>query len=72
MKHFQYAVGLFFLIGFSVSGFPQEIGQPAQPLTLQQAIDRALAKYPALQIQRYEIEQALGQKTTAGLLPNPA
>jgi cobalt-zinc-cadmium efflux system outer membrane protein len=42
-----------------------------QTLTLQQAIERALTNYPALQIQRYAIEQALGQKTTAGLLPNP-
>ena len=71
MKLFQRAAGLLFLIGFSVSGFPQELGQPAQQLTLPQAIERALANYPALQIQRYAIEQALGQKTTAGLLPNP-
>lgn len=47
------------------------MNRPAQTLTLQQAVERALANYPALQIQRYEIEQALGQKTTAGLLPNP-
>lgn len=71
LKLSQRAAGLLFLIGFSVSGFPQEIGQPAQQLTLPQAIERTLANHPALQTQHYEIEQALGQKTTTGLLPNP-
>lgn len=70
MKHIQLAACLFFLLGFSIVAIPQEM-KPAQTLTLQQALERALANYPALQIQRYEIEQALGQKTTAGLLPNP-
>jgi cobalt-zinc-cadmium efflux system outer membrane protein len=49
---------------------PQE-AEPAQTLTLSQAVARALANYPSLQIQRYAIEQALGLKTTASLLPNP-
>jgi multidrug efflux pump subunit AcrA (membrane-fusion protein) len=60
-----------FLSGYAISGISQELARPTQTLTLQQAIERALANYPALQIQRYEVEQALGQKTTAGLLPNP-
>jgi len=59
------------MLGISIVAIPQETSKPAQVITLQQAIARALANYPALQIQRYEIEQALGQKTTAGLLPNP-
>lgn len=71
MKLIQHATCVLFIIGFSVSGISQEMNRPAQTLTLQQAVERALANYPALQIQRYEIEQALGQKTTAGLLPNP-
>lgn len=62
---------LFYVSGLLTSGISQEMDRLAQPLTLQQAIDRALANHPALQIQRYEIEQALGLKTTAGLLPNP-
>lgn|GEM_PF-1027227 len=70
MKHIQPVACLFFLLGFSIVAIPQEM-KPAQTLTLQQAVERALANYPALQIQRYEIEQALGQKTTTGLLPNP-
>ena len=70
MKHIQPVACFFFLLGFSIVAIPQEM-KPAQTLTLQQALERALANYPALQIQRYEIEQALGQKTTAGLLPNP-
>ena len=71
LKLIQHTACFLFVAGFSVSGISQEIGRPIQTLTLQQAIERALANYPALQIQRYEIEQALGQKTTAGLLPNP-
>jgi len=71
LKLIQHTACFLFVTGFSVSGISQEIGRPIQALTLQQAIERALANYPALQIQRYAIEQALGQKTTAGLLPNP-
>ncbi|MBC6952418.1 hypothetical protein DWB58_31285, partial [candidate division KSB1 bacterium] len=70
MKHIHPVACLFFLLGFSIVAIPQEM-RPAQPLTLQQAVERALANYPALHIQRFEIEQALGQKNTAGLLPNP-
>lgn len=70
MKHIEFVACLLFLPGFSIVAIPQEM-KSAQTLTLQQAIERALANYPALQIQRYAIEQALGQKTTAGLLPNP-
>jgi len=66
----QLVTWFLFLFGFSSIATPQEM-KPAQTLTLQQALERALANYPALQIQRYEIEQALGLKTTAGLLPNP-
>jgi cobalt-zinc-cadmium efflux system outer membrane protein len=47
-------------------------GPEAQPITLNQAIERALGRHPALQIQRRAIEEAQGQRTTAGLLPNPA
>lgn len=71
LKHIQLAACLLFLFGISVVAIPQEMSKSMQTLTLQQAIERALANYPALQIQRYSIEQALGQKTTAGLLPNP-
>ena len=71
MKLIQHAACFLLIAGFSVSGISQEIDRPIQTLTLQQAIERALANYPAHQIQRYAIEQALGQKTTAGLLPNP-
>ncbi|MCI0695731.1 TolC family protein [candidate division KSB1 bacterium] len=70
MKYIQLVACLLFLLGFSFIAIPQEM-EPAQTLTLLQAVERALANYPALQIQRYAIEQALGHKTTAGLLPNP-
>ena len=71
MKHIQLAACLLLMLGISIVAIPQETSKPAQVITLQQAIARALANYPALQIQRYEIEQELGHKTTAGLLPNP-
>ncbi|MGH7493650.1 MAG: TolC family protein [bacterium] len=70
MKHIQLAASLLFMPGFSFIAMPQET-EPAQTLTLSQAVERALANYPALEIQRYEVEQALGQKTTASRLPNP-
>lgn len=71
MKFIPFIAGLVLVSAWPLSAICQELGQPAQPLTLQQAIERALANYPALQIQRYAIEQAVGLKTTAGLLPNP-
>jgi cobalt-zinc-cadmium efflux system outer membrane protein len=49
----------------------QDIETNKLTLTLPQAIERAFANYPALQIQQYSIEQAQGLKTTAGLFPNP-
>lgn len=70
MKHIQLVACLLFFLGFSIAAIPQEM-KPVQPLTLRQAVERALANYPAVQIQRYAIEQALGQKTTASVLPNP-
>ncbi len=71
MKPIQHVACILFIAVLSVSAISQEIDGPLQTLTLQQALERALANYPALQIQRFEIEQALGRKTTAGLLPNP-
>lgn len=71
MRRIQTRVSLFFFIGFAVSGIAQEVETTIQTLTLQQAVERALANYPALQIQQYSIEQAQGLKTTAGLFPNP-
>lgn len=71
MKFIANFAVLFYVSGFLTSGISQELDRPAQALTLPQALERALANYPALQIQRYEIEQAVGLKTTAGLLPNP-
>lgn len=43
----------------------------SQPLTLQEAIERALANYPTIRIQQTFVDQAKGQKTAAGILPNP-
>ena len=71
MKRIQTRVCLFFFSVFAASGIAQEIETPIQTLTLPQAVERALANYPALQIQQYSIEQAQGLKTTAGLFPNP-
>lgn len=71
MKQIQLIFCLLLISGIAVSGIPQELENSAQSLTLQQAIERALANYPALQIQQYSIEQAQGLKTTAGLFPNP-
>ncbi len=71
MKGIQTIASLFFFVVFAASGGAQEIETNSPTLTLPQAIERALANYPALQIQQYAVEQAQGQKTTAGLLPNP-
>ena len=67
----QCIASLMFLSGLASSGISQELDKPVRPLTLQQAVERALVNYPALQIQRHAIEQAQGLKTTAALLPNP-
>ena len=71
MRRIQTSVCLFFFSVFAASGIAQEIEIKTQTLTLQQAVERALANYPALQIQQYSIEQAQGLKITAGLFPNP-
>ncbi|MCH7676076.1 TolC family protein [candidate division KSB1 bacterium] len=71
MKRIQAIVCLFCFSVFAAPGIAQEIETTIQTLTLQQAVERALANYPALQIQQYSIEQAQGLKTTAGLFPNP-
>jgi len=70
LKRIQTIVCLIFYV-FASPGMTQEIETTPLTLTLPQAIERALANYPALQIQQYNVEQAQGQKTTAGLLPNP-
>ncbi len=70
MKRIQTIVCLVFSI-FGTSGMAQDTETNSLTLTLPQAIERALANYPALKIQEYAIKQAQGQKTTAGLLPNP-
>jgi cobalt-zinc-cadmium efflux system outer membrane protein len=49
----------------------RDVPEISQPLTLQEAIERALANYPTIQIQQTFAAQAKGQKTTAGVLPNP-
>lgn len=53
-----------FSVGFAI---------PAQgePLTLSEAVKRALAHAPTLDIQRQVIQEYEGAKTDAGLLPNP-
>ena len=71
MKRIQARVCLLFFSAFAASGIAQEIETTIQTLTLPQAVERALANYPALQIQQYSVEQAQGLKTTAGLFPNP-
>ncbi len=71
MRRIQTGVCLFFFSVFAVSGIAQESETKTRTLTLPQAIERALANYPALQIQEYSIDQAQGLKTTAGLFPNP-
>jgi len=71
LKRIQAIVCLLFFSVFAASGIAQEIETTIQTLTLQQAVERALANYPALQIQQYSVEQAQGLKTTAGLFPNP-
>ena len=64
----KYILSVFcLLLLFGVS--PKGVG--AETLTLEQAVKRTLANYPTLQIQRHTIEEMEGQKTTAGLLPNP-
>ena len=70
MKRIETIVCFVFSL-FAALGMAQDIEATKLTLTLPQAIERALANYPALQIQRYVVEQAQGQKTTAGLFPNP-
>ncbi len=43
----------------------------AQALTLQQAIEKAIANHPSIQIQQTFVAEAQGERTTAGVLPNP-
>lgn len=70
LKRIQTIVFVLFVI-FSVPGITQEIKTKTLTLTLPQAVERALANYPASQIQRYAVEQARGERTTVGLFPNP-
>ena len=70
MKRIQTIV-CFVISLFATLGMAQDIETNKLTLTLPQAIERAFANYPALQIQQYSIEQAQGLKTTAGLFPNP-
>jgi len=70
LKHTPFAVRLLLVSAASLFGAAR--GPEAQPLTLNQAIQRTLERHPALQIQRRAIEEAQGQRTAAGLLPNPA
>lgn len=58
---------------FACSGvmLSQDIRDISQPLTLPEALERALANYPTIRIQQTFVSQAEGQKTTAGVLPNP-
>lgn len=69
MKHIPAFVRLLLVSGFFLFRTPQEGG--AQALTLKQAVERVLGSHPAPQIQRRAIEEAQGQRITAGLLPNP-
>ena len=49
----------------------QEKRKNSPPLTLNAAIEQAIANYPSIQIQQTFVEQAIGQKATAGVFPNP-
>ncbi|OGG51765.1 MAG: hypothetical protein A3F84_24280 [Candidatus Handelsmanbacteria bacterium RIFCSPLOWO2_12_FULL_64_10] len=69
MKSIRRILRSLFVIGVFGAGTPQPIG--AQSLTLAQAVERVLQNHPTPQIQRRAIEEARGQRTTAGLLPNP-
>jgi cobalt-zinc-cadmium efflux system outer membrane protein len=70
LKHTPFVIRLFLASAAALLGVTRE--PEAQPLTLSQAIARALDRSPTLQIQRRAIEEAQGQRTAAGLLPNPA
>lgn len=52
-------------------GMTQQIHSGARTITLSEAINQALDKHPALRIQQSTIQQALGKKRTAAILPNP-
>ena len=71
MKQISTKICLFFFCALASLGIAQNIETNDKILTLQQAIEQALANYPALQIQQLSVERAQGQKTTAGLFPNP-
>lgn len=49
---------------------PVDLG--AETLTLQEAVDRALTHHPSLQIQRWAVKEAEGQRRSAGQWPNPS
>ncbi len=53
-----------FSVGFVISAH-------CEPLTLSEAVKRALTHAPMLDIQRLVIQESEGAKTDAGLLPNP-
>jgi cobalt-zinc-cadmium efflux system outer membrane protein len=66
LKSIKRITSVLILCSIAGLGQPQEIS-----LTLQQAVERALEKHPLIEIQRRGIERAQGQRTTAGLIPNP-
>ena len=69
---YLFIVFVAFYFGISINGsVAQEVGNDLQPLTLQAAIEQAITNHPSLQIQQTFVEQAEGQRTTAGVLPNP-
>lgn len=49
----------------------QETDVESDSLTLRQAVEKALSRNPTIAIQQKSIARAEGEKTSAGLLPNP-
>ncbi len=70
MKRIQTTVCFVFSL-FAGLGLAQDMERNKIILSLPQAVEQALANHPAVQIQQYAVEQAEGQRTTIGLLPNP-
>lgn len=71
MKHFQFLYHIVFIMLFVGLAEAQSPGDPAIELTLSDAIERSLANHYSPQIQMAAIEQARGQRKSAGVLPNP-
>lgn len=71
MKHIQYHLWFMVWLAFVCPTHAQNLNDAATPLTISEAVEQSLLNHYSPQIQKAAIEQARGQRTSAGRLPNP-